>query len=89
MLLPDGNGRHVSSFLDVIFVGLSSGIEFSSSAMPSRKRTGPGRRGLPHDFQYAHPAWMKPIFRDERSESYSYTSESEDDEMLCLQDSEG
>ena len=58
--------------------------------MPSKKRTGPGRRGLPHDFQFAHPAWMKPIFRDERrSESYSYTSESEDDEMLCLQDSGG
>ena len=54
--------------------------------MPSRKRTGPGRRGLPPDFGYGHPSWMKPIFREQYDgdgdESYSSSSESEAEEKM-------
>ena len=46
--------------------------------MPSRRRTGPGKRGLPADFSYGMPPWAKPMWfngdADDGSSSYSDSS---------------
>ena len=54
----------------------------SFAAMPSRKKRGPGMRGLPSDFVMPYPGWMKPMFRGGDDES-EYSSASESSEFLA------
>ncbi len=49
----------------------------SSWAMPSHKRRGPGKRGLPPDFEMPYSPWMKPVFRGQSRRDYD---DDDDDE---------
>ena len=53
--------------------------------MPSRRRRGPGKRGLPPDYPWhgggGYSPWVKPIFQQDSSSS-SGSSSSSDDEIL-------
>jgi len=45
--------------------------------MPSRRRRGPGHKGLPADFApFGFSPWVKPMFR---GEAMDYTSSSDSD----------